>query len=141
MELYFGVEKGQRGVLLTQLILYSYRVFLTGVTSIIETNCTIPFISDEFFHLLEFYVHNDAPLTCRIPARPLSPPSSSSSSSSSTNNNNDNEYIPLSTYAHHLPACLHRSLSRLYISTHADLKKTSLRHLRHSPTLAPSYRQ
>ncbi|KAI9835792.1 MAG: hypothetical protein M1837_003663, partial [Sclerophora amabilis] len=35
------------------------------------TNCTIAFISDEFFHLLEFYVHNDAPLSCRIPARPL----------------------------------------------------------------------
>lgn len=35
-------------------------------------NCTINFISDPLFHLLEFYVHNDAPLTCRIPARPLS---------------------------------------------------------------------
>lgn len=40
-------------------------------------NCTIDFISDPLFHLLEFYVHNDAPLTCRIPARPL--PSSPSS--------------------------------------------------------------
>ena len=38
-----------------------------------DLNCTISFISDEFFHLLEFYVHNDAPLTCRIPARPLTP--------------------------------------------------------------------
>ncbi|KAI9825255.1 MAG: hypothetical protein M1832_001289 [Thelocarpon impressellum] len=37
-----------------------------------DTNCTIPFVTDEFFHLLEFYIHNDAPLTCRIPARPLS---------------------------------------------------------------------
>ncbi|KAI9843220.1 MAG: hypothetical protein M1838_002733 [Thelocarpon superellum] len=36
-----------------------------------DTNCTIPFITDEFFHLLEFYIHNDAPLTCRVPARPL----------------------------------------------------------------------
>lgn len=35
-------------------------------------NCTIDFISDPLFHLLEFYVHNDAPLTCRIPSRPLS---------------------------------------------------------------------
>ncbi|KAK0650887.1 hypothetical protein DIS24_g6333 [Lasiodiplodia hormozganensis] len=50
LELYFGIEK--------------------------EMNCTIDFISDPLFHLLEFYVHNDAPLTCRIPARPL--PSSSS---------------------------------------------------------------
>ncbi|KAF2452762.1 hypothetical protein BDY21DRAFT_311622 [Lineolata rhizophorae] len=38
-----------------------------------EMNCTLSFISDEFFHLLEFYVHNDAPLTCRIPSRPLFP--------------------------------------------------------------------
>jgi hypothetical protein len=37
-----------------------------------ELNCTIPFITDPFFHLLEFYIHNDAPLSCRIPARPPS---------------------------------------------------------------------
>ncbi|KAI9722485.1 MAG: hypothetical protein M1828_004732 [Chrysothrix sp. TS-e1954] len=47
LELYFGVER--------------------------EINCTIDFISDPFFHLLEFYIHNDAPLTCRIPSRPLTP--------------------------------------------------------------------
>ncbi len=34
-----------------------------------EVNCTIP-ISHEFFHLLEFYIHSDAPLSCRLPARP-----------------------------------------------------------------------
>lgn len=34
LELYFGVER--------------------------DINCTIDFISDSFFHLLEFYVHNDA---------------------------------------------------------------------------------
>jgi hypothetical protein len=27
-------------------------------------------IDDPFFHLLEFYIHSDAPLSCRIPARP-----------------------------------------------------------------------
>ncbi|KAF2763233.1 hypothetical protein EJ05DRAFT_506847 [Pseudovirgaria hyperparasitica] len=43
-----------------------------------EINCTLDFISDPFFHLLEFYIHNDAPLTCRIPTRPLTPDSSSS---------------------------------------------------------------
>ena len=47
LELFFGVEK--------------------------EVNCTIDFVSDEFFHLLEFYIHNDAPLSCRIPSRPLPP--------------------------------------------------------------------
>ncbi|KFA78693.1 hypothetical protein S40288_01655 [Stachybotrys chartarum IBT 40288] len=35
-----------------------------------EINCTIPFVSDPFFHLLEFYIHSDAPLSCRIPSRP-----------------------------------------------------------------------
>lgn len=45
MELLFGVEK--------------------------EFNCTVDFIDDPFFHMLEFYVHNDVPLTCRIPTKPF----------------------------------------------------------------------
>jgi len=32
-------------------------------------NCTIT-LDDPLFHLLEFYIHNDAPLTCRIPSFP-----------------------------------------------------------------------
>ncbi|KAF2094309.1 hypothetical protein NA57DRAFT_46975 [Rhizodiscina lignyota] len=36
-----------------------------------DMNCTIDFLSDELYHLIEFYIHNDAPLTCRIPSRPL----------------------------------------------------------------------
>ncbi|KAH6984753.1 hypothetical protein BGZ61DRAFT_354182 [Ilyonectria robusta] len=35
-----------------------------------EVNCTIPLVDDPFFHLLEFYIHSDAPLSCRLPARP-----------------------------------------------------------------------
>ncbi|KAL8780510.1 MAG: hypothetical protein Q9194_000868 [Teloschistes cf. exilis] len=54
-----------------------------------DTNCTIASISDEFFHLLEFYVHNDAPLSCRI----------STSGSTSVINPKDSpsadNYIPL----------------------------------------------
>lgn len=38
-----------------------------------DINCTIDFIDDPLFHLLEFYVHNDAPLTCRIPTKPTPP--------------------------------------------------------------------
>lgn len=38
-----------------------------------DISCTIDFVDDSFFHLLEFYVHNDAPLTCRIPSKPLPP--------------------------------------------------------------------
>jgi hypothetical protein len=30
-------------------------------------NCTIA-LTDPIYHLLEFYIHNDAPLTCRIPS-------------------------------------------------------------------------
>ncbi|KAI5783881.1 hypothetical protein DFH27DRAFT_487785 [Peziza echinospora] len=33
--------------------------------------CTITELSEDFFHLLELYVHADSPLTCRIPRRPL----------------------------------------------------------------------
>jgi hypothetical protein len=42
-------------------------------------SCTIEFIDDPFFHLLEFYVHNDVPMTCRIPTRPLPSPLTASS--------------------------------------------------------------
>lgn len=35
-----------------------------------EQNCTIAMITDPFFHLLEFYVHSDAPLACRMATRP-----------------------------------------------------------------------
>ncbi len=34
-------------------------------------HCTIADLSDEMYHLLEFYIHQDSPLACRVPARPL----------------------------------------------------------------------
>ncbi|KIX02357.1 uncharacterized protein Z518_08298 [Rhinocladiella mackenziei CBS 650.93] len=34
--------------------------------------CTIDPLSDELYHLFEFFVHSDVPLTCRIPSYPLS---------------------------------------------------------------------
>jgi len=37
-----------------------------------DINCTIPSLPDPLFHLLEFYIHNDAPLSCRLPSRPSS---------------------------------------------------------------------
>ena len=33
--------------------------------------CTIDALPDELYHLFEFFVHNDVPLTCRIPTYPL----------------------------------------------------------------------
>ncbi|KAL9030121.1 MAG: hypothetical protein Q9196_001732 [Gyalolechia fulgens] len=59
-----------------------------------DTNCTITSITDEFFHLLEFYVHNDAPLTCRIPTYPLLS-STGTSTISPSSNTAANDYIPL----------------------------------------------
>ncbi|OAX84438.1 hypothetical protein ACJ72_01188 [Emergomyces africanus] len=39
--------------------------------------CTIHSLSDPLYHLLEYYVHADVPLTCRIPTFPLLASSSS----------------------------------------------------------------
>ncbi|PQE33281.1 glucose-6-phosphate isomerase protein [Rutstroemia sp. NJR-2017a WRK4] len=72
-----------------------------------ELNCTIPLITDPFFHLLEFYIHNDAPLTCRLPARP--PPSIIIPSYKQP-------YVPL-IFA--LAGTLQRS--HLHISTHLNI--------------------
>ncbi|CAG8890968.1 unnamed protein product [Penicillium egyptiacum] len=35
--------------------------------------CTIDSLSDELYHLLEFYVHSDVPMSCRVPTAPLTP--------------------------------------------------------------------
>lgn len=75
-----------------------------------EQNCTIAMVSDPFFHLLEFYIHSDAPLSCRLPARPPphvevvgeKPPAQ--------------EYIPL-VFA--LAGTL--QLSHMHISTHMNV--------------------
>ena len=61
-----------------------------------EINCTNPVLPDPLYHLLEFYIHNDAPLTCRIPTHPLSAsealaPGNAASQPSSPSDN----YIPL----------------------------------------------
>lgn len=36
-------------------------------------NCTISSLPDELYHLLEYYVHSDVPLACRVPTTPLAP--------------------------------------------------------------------
>ncbi|EIT78224.1 hypothetical protein F9C07_1865661 [Aspergillus flavus] len=48
-----------------------------GVTETV--NCTIDRVSDELYHLLEYYVHSDVPMNCRVPTAPLLPPTSSDS--------------------------------------------------------------
>ncbi|PWY74543.1 hypothetical protein BO94DRAFT_578092, partial [Aspergillus sclerotioniger CBS 115572] len=34
-------------------------------------NCTIASLPDDLYHLLEYYVHSDVPMTCRVPSAPL----------------------------------------------------------------------
>ncbi|GAB1316778.1 Autophagy-related protein 27 [Madurella fahalii] len=75
-----------------------------------EQNCTIPMVSDPFFHLLEFYIHSDAPLSCRLPARP--PPHIKVVGEEPP----EQEYIPL-VFA--LAGSL--QLSHMHISTHMNV--------------------
>ena len=56
-----------------------------------DLSCTITPITDSLFHLLEFYIHNDAPLTCRIPSSPLS----STTTFPETSEEPAQNYIPL----------------------------------------------
>ena len=83
LELFFGVEKGTRTQRtppksppqsITSSTSYSDSAWLNAYSPFAEINCTIDYINDPLFHLLEFYIHNDAPLTCRIPSRPLPAP-------------------------------------------------------------------
>ncbi|RDW90628.1 uncharacterized protein DSM5745_02403 [Aspergillus mulundensis] len=49
-----------------------------------SVNCTIEALPDELYHLLEYYVHSDVPMTCRVPTAPLD-------SSSATDSKSDDE--------------------------------------------------
>ncbi len=87
-----------------------------------ELNCTVAMVSDPFFHLLEFYIHADAPLSCRLPARP--PPHIETAGVKPY----EMEYIPL-VFA--LAGTL--QLSHLHISTHLNvlLHSTPKLHIHH----------
>lgn len=71
-------------------------------------------ISDPFFHLLEFYIHNDAPLSCRIPSRP--PAHIHPGGGVSVPPEFQQEYVPL-IFA--LAGTL--QLSHLHVSTHLNI--------------------
>ena len=61
-----------------------------------EINCTLASLTDPLYHLLEFYIHNDAPMTCRIPTHPLSSAESmDSSADASQPSSHTDTYIPL----------------------------------------------
>jgi hypothetical protein len=67
-------------------------------------------VDDPLFHLLEFYIHNDAPLSCRLPARPPPQPQVVGEKPP------PQEYIPL-VFA--LAGTL--QLSHMHISTHLNV--------------------
>jgi len=82
-------------------------------------NCTLDFISDEFFHLLEFYVHNDAPLTCRIPSRPRSSSTAQAASAPDPiegQGSLSDDYIPLI-----VALAGQLQLSHLHVSSHLNM--------------------
>jgi hypothetical protein len=83
-----------------------------------DLNCTIAFIPDPFFHLLEFYIHNDVPLTCRIPSNPPTTITADVSSPITPGGDNDADgsFIPL-TFA--LTGKL--QLSHLHVSNHLNV--------------------
>ncbi|KAF4555654.1 Hypothetical protein D9617_2g056170 [Elsinoe fawcettii] len=91
LELYFGIEK--------------------------DINCTIDFVSDPFFHLLEYYVHNDSPFTCRIPSRPHT--------SSLTTQHKDSVEGQGSLSEHFIPLIIALTgtlqLSHLHVSNHLNV--------------------
>ncbi|KAH0541896.1 hypothetical protein GP486_008681, partial [Trichoglossum hirsutum] len=80
-----------------------------------DLNCTVGFVSDAFFHLLEFYIHNDVPLTCRIPAS-ADAGTSSSPIAPAGDDDADAAFIPL-TFA--LTGKL--QLSHLHVSNHLNV--------------------
>jgi hypothetical protein len=83
-----------------------------------DINCTIA-VTDPVYHLLEFYIHNDAPLTCRMPARPrphiaLRP--DSAAAQAELDAETAPEYVPL-VFA----IAGQLQLSHLHVSTHMNI--------------------
>ncbi|EGP87317.1 uncharacterized protein MYCGRDRAFT_72545 [Zymoseptoria tritici IPO323] len=83
-----------------------------------DINCTIDFIDDPFFHLLEFYVHNDAPLTCRVPSKPLPPAVMEKEFKEGTKDNTDGQGSLSDVYTPMIIALTGTlQLSHLHVST------------------------
>lgn len=96
-----------------------------------ELNCTIPMVTDAFFHLLEFYVHNDVPLSCHIPSRPATHynlPRDENEKLVVASPTYQQEFVPL-VFA--LAGVL--QLSHLHVSTHLNvlIHSTPKHHLHH----------
>ena len=91
--------------------------FVYGVEG--EQNCTIAMIDDSFFHLLEFYVHSNVPMSCRVPAwrEPVEEESGDRQGHrAEVEAERQQEYIPL-VFA--LAGTL--QLSHMHVSTHLNV--------------------
>lgn len=83
-----------------------------------DINCTVDFVDDPFFHLLEFYVHNDAPLTCRIPTKPFPPSALKDEFEQGTKDSTDGQGSLSETYTPMIVALTGTlQLSHLHVST------------------------
>ncbi|KAJ5502352.1 hypothetical protein N7463_005226 [Penicillium fimorum] len=65
--------------------------------------CTIDSLSDELYHLLEFYVHSDVPMTCRVPTAPLTPSAGTAAHTDKDSDQKPGEADTLSTLADNGP--------------------------------------
>lgn len=65
--------------------------FRYGVSE--PVSCTLDALDDEMYHLFEYYVHSDVPLTCRVPTLPLG--SGSGEAIGGTSNDEGVAFTPL----------------------------------------------
>ncbi|KAL4784364.1 hypothetical protein BJX76DRAFT_367687 [Aspergillus varians] len=56
-----------------------------------SVNCTIDALPDELYHLFEYYVHSDVPMTCRVPTAPISPSGSTPDSKAEDQESDEEE--------------------------------------------------
>ncbi|KAF7588805.1 hypothetical protein BBP40_005198 [Aspergillus hancockii] len=119
-----------------------------GVTETV--NCTINSVPDELYHLLEYYVHSDVPMNCRVPTAPLLPPSSPRSSDGehkgdavgtglSALSEDGPPYTPI-TFA--LQGTLQRSHLHIWTDMNVlmhNIVSTPKKHKRQSKKVAPGY--
>jgi hypothetical protein len=80
--------------------------------------CTIDSLPDELYHLLEFFIHDDVPLSCRVPSYSLSPlhdqPTTFGTSTGSSSSSDTTQWTPLTI-------ALQGTLQFSHIHLHTDL--------------------
>lgn len=81
-------------------------------------NCTIETLSDELYHLLEYFVHSDVPLSCRVPSYPLSAENAFASTISESADNSASDHERWTPFTIALQGTL--QLSHLHIHTHIN---------------------